>query len=268
MPRRGTAQEEEKKRRELVELYVRRNMPIGKIADMLGLAEVTVYDRLIRLNIKIQKELKPGYTHPRNIPLPPYSGDLAEFCGIMLGDGNIGTAQLRVTVNAQTDLHYVPYVQDLFERLFAFRPRVTRYRYGRVDLYLTSASLVRCLSAIGLHSPNKVRDQVGVPAWIFDSLEYRWRFVRGFFDTDGSIYRLKHFNAMQMSFRNRSIPLLNGTRQALLDLGYHPSQISNHSVYLTRRTDIRRYVGEIGFGNVKHQFRARAFGVLAGHRDA
>ena len=171
----------------------------------------------------------------RLIHAPAPSGDLAEFCGIMLGDGHIGSGQLWVSVNAQTDLPYVPYVQDLFEKL---------------------------LSAIGLHSSNKVRDQVGIPGWIFGSREYRRRFIRGFFDTDGSIYRLKRFDAVQMSFSNRSMPLLDGTRQALLDLEYHPSRVSDHSVYLTRRGDVEKYVQDIGFGNAKHQDRAKAFGVL------
>lgn len=262
MPRRWTKQEEEEKRRELVELYEGQNRPIGEIASILELAEATVYDRLLRLKISIRKELKPGYKSARVIPLPAYSGDLAEFCGIMLGDGHVGTGQLWVTVNAQTDLPYVPYVQDLFEKLFSFRPRLRGYRQGRVDLYLTSSSLVRALSAIGLHSSNKVRDQVGVPAWIFGSLKFRRRFIRGFFDTDGSIYRLKRFDAVQMSFSNRSMPLLDGTRQALLDLRYHPSRVSDHSVYLTRRGDIEKYIQEIGFGNAKHQFRAKAFGIM------
>jgi len=262
MPRRWTAQEETEKRIELEELYVRRNLPIGEIADLLGLAEMTVYNRLLRLGIRIQRELKPGYSHARHIPLPAYSGDLAEFCGIILGDGHIGAGQFWVTINAQTDLHYVPYVQDLCEELFAFRPRIARDRPGSVDLYLTSSSLVKSLSRIGLYSSNKVHDQVAVPRWIFDSLEYRRRFLRGLFDTDGSIYRLKHFNAVQMSFRNRSTPLLEGTRQALHDLGYHPSRVSSHSVYLTRRADIDRYIKEIGFGNAKHRFRAKAFRVM------
>lgn len=262
MPRRWTPQEEEEKRRELIELYERQNLSIGKTATILRIAEGTVYDRLLRLNIQIGKELKPRYAKGRIIPLPPLSGDLAEFLGVMLGDGHIGGGQLWVTVNAQTDLPYIPYVQDLFERLFLFRPRLTRYRQGTVDLYLTSSSLVRDLRAIGLSSPNKVRDQVGVPGWVFGSLEYRRRFIRGFFDTDGCIYRLKHFNAVQMSFSNRSMPLLDGTRQALLDLGYHPSRVSDHSVYLTRRSEIRRYIQEIGFGNTKHELRAKAFGVM------
>lgn len=56
--------------------------------------------------------------------------------------------------------------------------------------------------------------------------------------------------------------LLDGTRQALLDLEYHPSRVSDHSVYLTRRRDIEQYIQEIGFGNAKHRQRAAAFGVM------
>lgn len=137
-----------------------------------------------------------------------------------------------------------PILQDLLERLFHFRPRVTAVRYGStVDLYMTSAYFVRELRRIGLYSSNKVRDQVGIPDWIFSAPEHQKRFLRGFFDTDGSIYRLKHFNAVQMSFSNLSVPLLEGTRQLLLGLAYHPSRVSGHSVYLTRREDIKTHSG-------------------------
>lgn len=83
--------------------------------------------------------------------------------------------------------------------------------------------------------------------------------MRGFFDTDGSIYGFKHFHAVQMSFRNRSFPLLEVTRRILLNLGFQASRISSYSVYLTRREDMRRYVEEIGFGNTKHSTRAARF---------
>ena len=155
----------------------------------------------------------------------------------------------------------------MLERLFHFRPRVTAVKYGStVDLYVTSAYLVRELRRIGLYSSNKVRDQVSVPDWIFSHPEYQRRFLRGFFDTDGSIYQLKHFNAVQMSFSNLSLPLLDGTRQLLLTLEYHPSRVSGHSIYLTRRRDIKNYVKEIGFGNLKHLQRAQRFGILQSSR--
>ncbi len=172
------------------------------------------------------------------------------FCAVMLGDGHIGPAQIFITVNIKTDSLYVPYLQDLLERLFHFRPRVTGVKYGStVALYVTSAYWVRELRGIGLSSSNKVRDQVSVPDWISSVPEYQRRFLRGFFDTDGSIYQLNHFDAVQMSFSNLSLPLLEGTRHLLLVLGYHPSRVSGHSVSLTRQRDSMAYSQEIGFGN-------------------
>lgn len=261
MPKRWTEQEEREKRQELFELYIMQNKTIFEIAAILGVSSATVYDRLIRLQIAVRRSEKPRYNNARVIDLPSLSGDLAEFCGVMLGDGHISPAQILITVNINTDSLYVPYLQDLLERMFHFRPRVTSVKYGStVDLYITSAHLVRELRKIGLYSSNKVRDQVSIPDWILRSPAYKRRFLRGFFDTDGSIYRLKHFNAVQMSFSNLSVPLLEGTRQLLLDLGYHPSRFSGHSVYLTRQEDIRTYIREIGFGNLKHLRGAQRFG--------
>lgn len=265
MPKRWTRLEEKGKRDELIELYVRQKKTIFQIAPILRIAPNTVYDRLIRLQIPVQRNGKPGSNNARILHVPIPSEDLAEFCGVMLGDGHIGQGQIFITVNIKTDSNYVPYLQDLLERLFQFCPRVMPRKLGStVDLYVTSAYLVRKLREIGLLSSNKVRDQVMVPGWIlFGTAEYQQSFLRGFFDTDGSIYRLKHFNAVQMSFSNLSLPLLEGTRQLLLGLGYHPSRFSGHAIYLTRQTDLRKYAQEIGFGNLKHYSRAAIFGIAS-----
>jgi hypothetical protein len=263
MARRWNQQEEREKREQLMELYVYQNKTIFEIAPILNISPGNVYGRLVRLGIPTRSKTSGKSSHnARMLEIPARSGDLAEFYGIMLGDGHLGTHQLTVTINIKTDAPYVPYVQDLIESLFRFRPPRTQIKDGSViTLYLTSTYLMKRLRDIGLYSSNKVRDQVGIPDWIFTQPEYQKRFVRGFFDTDGSIYLLKHFNAPQMLFKNRSIPLLEGTRQILLNLGYHPSKISGYSVYLTRRRDIERYVDDIGFGNSKHLDRAARFGV-------
>lgn len=263
MPRKWTGAEEHDKREELIELYVRQNKTIFQIGPILNLSPGAVYDRLVRLGIATRpKSLGKPSHNARMLDVPAFSAELAEFCGIMLGDGHLGRHQLSITINIKTDAHYVPYVQSLVESLFQYRPPRTQVKDGSVvDLYLTSTDLMKKLRNVGLYSSNKVKDQVGIPEWIFAGSEFQKRFVRGFFDTDGSIYLLKHFNAPQMLFKNKSIPLLDGTRQILLDLGFHPSRVSGFSVYLTRRRDIERYVAEIGFGNTKHLERARRFGV-------
>lgn len=265
MPKRWSPLEEKEKRDELIELYVHQNKTISQIAPILRVTQSAVYDRLIRLQIPVQRNGKPGANNARILHMPPPSEDLAEFCGVMLGDGHISLAQIIITVNIKTDSNYVPYLQDLLEHLFSFRPRVTAPKDGDsvVDIYLTSADLVRKLRDIGLYSSNKVKDQVSVPDWIFRNPNFQRGFLRGFFDTDGSIYRLKHFDAVQMSFNNLSLPLLEGTRQLLLALGYRPSRFSGHAIYLTRQTDIRKYAQEIGFGNLKHYGRATIFGIAS-----
>jgi len=57
MPRRWSPEEEKEKRRELAELYEHQNRSIGEIAELLGITPTSVYDRLLRLNISIQRHL-------------------------------------------------------------------------------------------------------------------------------------------------------------------------------------------------------------------
>jgi intein/homing endonuclease len=104
---------------------------------------------------------------------------------------------------------------------------------------------------------DKVREQVGVPKWIFENQQYITAFLRGFFDTDGSVYRLRH--GIQVSFSNKSIPLLFSLQSMLRTLGYSPSAVSAFRVYLTRVSDVRRFFREVKPSNAKHQRRFREF---------
>lgn len=78
-------------------------------------------------------------------------------------------------------------------------------------------------------------------------------FLRGFFDTDGSVYKLKF--GVQMSFCNRSLPILKSLQLMLKKLEYNPSDISLYNMYLTRRGDIERFFKEIKPANPKHVSR-------------
>lgn len=81
------------------------------------------------------------------------------------------------------------------------------------------------------------------------------RFLKGFFDTDGSVYKLRF--GTQISFTNKSLPLLQSTRRMLLLLGYQPSSISGYRVYLTKQKSILRFFKEIKPANPKHLVRFR-----------
>ena len=139
------------------------------------------------------------------------------------------------------------------KKLFNVKPKVITTKDGHYVIYLGSARLVRWFLNMGL-AFNKVKSQVDVPGWCFKNKRYLTNVVRGLIDTDGSVYKLRSGN-VQMSFCNRSIPLLKSTRIALLSLGLFPSKISGFNIYLTRKRDLYKYYKEIGFNNKKNEKR-------------
>lgn len=233
-------------------LYVDENKSIKEIAQILGIAESSVYERLRRLGIQTTPERKARYCNRRSdVHLPDESIKLAEFMGIMLGDGHVSHFQTIVTLGTK-ELAYVEYVQVLMRQLFGVQAKISVKKTGHRDVYIGSTLVTKWLKKQGLVE-NKVREQVDVPEWIATKREYLGAFVRGFFDTDGSVYALRF--GIQLSFTNHSRPLLYSLHHMLLALGYRPSAVGKHNFYLTRRSDVERFFREIRPANTKHQKR-------------
>lgn len=259
MPQRWSHKLELAKYKELYKLYIVKNKSIGEIAPLLSIAESTVYDRLLRLNIQPCRSKKPGFNHARkDISIPStYSEILAEFLGIMLGDGCLNRTQVTVTLGTK-ELEYVKYVAKLITKLFKAKAKICRLSNKYYVVYLGSVKALRWLISQGLVH-NKVKSQVGIPEWIFTKNKYSKCFLKGFFDTDGSVYKLKF--GVQLAFINRSHPLLEGIRKCLLLTGYHPSKISLYRVYITRKSEVKRFFREIGPANPKHTKRFLKFAI-------
>ncbi len=256
MPRRWNILEEKEKFKELKRLYVVNNKTIGEIAELLSLGESTIYQRLLRLGITPVPSKKSRYRN-RNISInipKRYSVDLAEFIGILLGDGHITPTQVTVTLGTKDE--FIDYVAQLMKKLFGDTPKIITTNDNGKVVYIGSTVLVRWLLAMGLVF-NKVKHQVGIPRWCLSRRSYMKRVIRGLIDTDGSVYRLR--DGVQISFCNRSRPLLESARSILLNLGYSPSKISGYNIYLTRRGDLIKYFNEVGFSNRKHQKRFLEF---------
>lgn len=243
--------EKEKKQNRsiLYRLYIKENKTIKEIGIILQVSEKTIYKRLKTLNIKTIRFKKLNFCNKRNdIKIPKYSSGLAEFFGIMLGDGHISRSQVVITLgNKEKD--YVIYVQNKIKTLFGGNPKISVRKTGYRDVYLGSVEIVNWLKKGGMVY-NKVRSQVGIPKWILVNKNYYKAFVRGFFDTDCSIYRLKHGN--QISFTNYSLPILKSLQKMLFELQYKPSAISSYKIYITKKRNIVRFFKEIKPKNVKH----------------
>lgn len=261
MARRWTIGEEKQYRKELQELYTRQNKTIREIGFILNVSEQGVFQRLRRLGIETKRKEKPHCNNQRtDIHIPQKSAELAEFIGIMLGDGHISHFQTIVTLGTKEE-KYVQHVASLMRRLFGIHPRILVRKTGHREVYIGSVAITGWLLDQGLVQ-NKVARQVTVPLWIFTRSEYMRACLRGFFDTDGSIYRLKF--GIQISLTNRSLPLLLALQMMLKTLRYKPSEVSLFRVYLTRRDDVVRFFREIVPSNDKHNARFREFNASVG----
>lgn len=262
MARRWTKKEEKKYRSELFKLYIKQNKALHEVAKILGITEQAVFQRLGRLNIKTQPHLKKNYLKKRgNVEIPKkYSEDLAEFFGIMLGDGHVSHFQVIVSLGNKEE-KYTKYVRSLVIRIFKTKAKISLRSTGYRDVYLGSVAITSWLLKEGLVF-NKVKSQVDIPRWIFKKPEFVKRFIRGIFDTDGSIYKLRF--GIQISFSNKSQPLLQSLHKLLFKLGYSPSAVNADRVYLTKIPDVKRFFAEIQPKNQKHQTRFKQFISLRG----
>ena len=200
----------------------------------------------------------------KRIKVPNKSEELAEFVGIVLGDGHIEHDKMvRIVGNSKSDYEYITiHVANLSMNLFGIEPRFHLHKtFNAIYLSLSSKELVLYLSEIGLKSGNKTINQVTMPDWICNNGCFLKACIRGLYDTDGSVYELlPHWPGLfQICFTAKNIKLLNQVREALLSFGYNVSQISNIGkenttprIYITRKECVRKFYSDIGFKNPKH----------------
>lgn len=288
---------EEGKQKELINSFRKENLitsnqlssylgiPPGRLKayfDETALIPKDIFDRLNKNNsfskfiLEIKEEgwgkIKGGKVSPGNtkkIFFPKDSKELAEFYGIMLGDGNShrtqaykkGTYMIRIVGDIRKDREYLTgYVKPLIERLFRIRVRVGKFKSNAMFIESHSRELVSFLELKGFKPGDKIRNQLGIPEWIKNNNDFLRMCLRGLYDTDGSVYKLTNQNSCQIDFCNYNQRLLADVRDALIELGISPSKISKQKdVYITKKSEIAKFLKVIGFHNPKHLCRLEMF---------
>ena len=205
----------------------------------------------------------------KKIFTPKDSKELAEFYGIMLGDGNlnktkaykVGTYMIRIVGDLNKDKEYLlGYVKQLIEELFKIKVRVGRFKSNAMFIEAHSKELVNFLESKGFKSGNKIKNKLQIPLWIKQNPEYLSLCLRGLYDTDGSVYKLTNQNCHQIDFCNKNQYLLEDVRESLICLGIYPSKISKRKdIYITKKEEIRKFLKLVGFRNPKHLCRLKMF---------
>lgn len=211
------------------------------------------------MDIPMSAPLKfPKKSHRKAILIPRLSASLAEFFGVMLGDGGINNLwQANITMNSVEDAKYAIYIEHLIQRLFEISPAV-RKRKGRNALVISVASttLVDFLVAQGLPRGNKLKNGVRIPSWILKKRSYRVACVRGLMDTDGCLFIHSHkvagksYRNIGLCFTSYSPEMLRQVAEVFEEFGIMPHIGSQgRNIYLYRADTVAKYLKVFGTSN-------------------
>ena len=197
----------------------------------------------------------------RAIHEPKYSTNLAEFVGIMIGDGGVSNYFITVTLHAETDRRYSSFVSRLMEQLFKVKPRVYRKKNSNaVDVVIHRKKLVEFCCSIGLKKGNKLKQNLDIPLWVKENPEYARSCLRGLVDTDGTFFIHKYFSKgrrygyRKISFSSYS-PALIKSFHAPLKSFCIKSEIAYNglAVRIESQENVKKYLEVIGTHNPKHR---------------
>lgn len=200
----------------------------------------------------------PRKSHRKKVLLPEPSIHLAEFFGIMLGDGGINNPwQANITLNAVKDYEYSLYVKRLIKRLFAITPTSFIYKTRKaVRILINGTSIVDFLVSKGLPRGNKLKAGLKIPQWILHKAEYRRAVVRGLIDTDGCIFIHIHtvagkiYRNIGLTFSSRSPELIYQVAAVFEKSGIMPHiSARGTDIYLYRKEAVEQYLQIFGSSN-------------------
>ncbi len=207
---------------------------------------------------KIGKFRQPPQFHAKMIHKPRKSVQLAEFIGIMMGDGGMHKYQAVITLHHIDDREYIDFVSRRIQKLFRIKPALYHIPRSSVfNIVVSRAAMVTYLHSLGLPIGNKVKQQFDIPDWIKENKKFVIACVRGLVDTDGSVFthsykvKGKWYHYKKLSFTSYSEPLRFSVAKILADLGMSP-RVTRKDVRLDSISDMEKYFSIIGSHNPKH----------------
>ena len=180
---------------------------------------------------------------------PAESPELAEFVGIMLGDGGTTKDQIKITLDINVDKEYAFTVRKMAKNLFGKDPSVyIRKEYNALTICLTGVDIVNYLVNKGLCIGSKIKANIGIPEWIKINPAYSRRCIRGLVDTDGCLFMHKHRFKEKIEYKYRNIcfvsvipRLMSDVRNQLSILGFTPKG-KGAQLFLYNQNEARRYL--------------------------
>ena len=201
----------------------------------------------------------------------------AEIVGMSLGDGSLtirndkknkGLLRFQMRGHVEERIYYDQYVKSLFDKHIGV-VQITHYKGKNASYGICSEKNEVCRNLHYLGIPIGVKKELQIPSWIKQNTHHLRGFIRGFFDTDGSVFCGKDYNypekkhiKIRMSGVSISFQFIKEISQSLSHLGVHNLVIKPYKKNDPRFGDINKiqidgpnvvnYFKIIGSHNPKH----------------
>jgi len=202
------------------------------------------------------------------------NSDLAEFVGLMLGDGSIAKYEcktgdgstniqrcVKLTISSNEE-RFCDYLFGLFEQLFDVTPNY-RKRKGEntVDIRTYRKQLFEFLTQdLGLKLAPKW-DKAEIPP-IYMCEEYRRDVLRGYFDTDGSVVLTDNNGTLYPRLEMKICPSpMQSQFEKILEqenfrFGSYDIGKGKVRIQMNGKNQLNKWMDKIGFKNAKHLEKA------------
>ncbi len=178
----------------------------------------------------------------------------AYIIGVALGDGNLSNPNGRaVRLRITCDKKYPKLMNHIKNSLQSLLPenKVSSIdRIGCVDIYTYSNQLPGLIGYPWDGGP-KIIQNVGVPLWINDEIQFTKECLRGLFQTDGCIYRDRGY--LMVNFTSAGKQLADDVFSMMNKLEYYPhvQKIYQNKIYVRYTVrlskNVERFIEEIDF---------------------
>ena len=209
----------------------------------------------------------------RNLILPKLpSKELAEFVGIIIGDGYLYHKQnkyvMGIVGNPKTDLAYFTHIQHLILTLFNIATKIKVGGRGLRIVFNSKGVFYLLNKVMGIHYGRGKGKNVRIPALILKNDILDKSALRGIFDTDGTIFTSYKKGCPDypcIELTTTSINLAKEVKMALAKNGfrvagirhykYKHSDLLSYKVSLYGKNNMLLWFRKIGFSNPLKQDR-------------
>lgn len=208
-------------------------------------------------SLKTHQLKKTGFKLLKECPVLSHSILSAELIAVIIGDGHLSQNQAQIYLD-NLERTYALYLQEKIQKLTLYKPSLLQAKENLLNISLSGKAICAEIHRLGVEYGNKTKKQTHIPKWILEKKEFTQAFLKGLFDTDGSLYEDYHFiNGKEYKHWNVAITSYNSlflkeVVSALISLGLHPTNSTKHRAALRRKEEVQKFIKLIRPANQKH----------------